>query len=71
MIPTKKQMLDLLRPKFGDDVELVCDKPVILGEQSMVPFGVLGVLVVFQDETGKKFAVQVPMGVGLSEEKAA
>jgi hypothetical protein len=64
MSPTKKQMQDLLRDRFGE-VEIVCESPVIHGTVTMAPLGVLGVLLVWADETGKKFATQVPFGTML------
>jgi hypothetical protein len=68
---TREQLQSLIRPKFGDDVEIVCENPAIIGDVSMVSLGVLGSILVFRDEAGKKWAVQVPMGLGAPVKEAA
>lgn len=68
--PTKKQMQDLLAKDFSD-VEIVCERPCFYGAMSLSSFGLVGHLVIYADETGKKFAVQVPFGVREMAEKRA
>lgn len=63
--PTKAQLLALVEDRFGAGIELVCEKPVFIGRVSMAPFKQIGNLVVYQDqESGKKYAVQVPFSYG-------
>ncbi len=71
VIPSTEQILALLKDRFGE-VELLSERPVFLGSQSMLSLGLAGVLCVFQVENGKKIAVQVPLGVAVvSQDEAA